>query len=103
MHYSEVKNSKEPARRWTKDALLPGNSSRPTNTSSTAAKPSSHSLRPSLMTIDEVASELRCSVRHIHNLMRRGHLRFLRHGGKMVRIHRASVEHYIAEWSMGGE
>jgi excisionase family DNA binding protein len=55
------------------------------------------------MTIDEVASELRCSVRHIHNLMRRGHLRFLRHGGKMVRIHRASVEHYIAEWSMGGE
>jgi len=58
--------------------------------------------RHNLMTIDEVAAELRCSVRHIHNLMRRGHLKFFRHGGKMVRIHRTSVERYIAEWSMGG-
>lgn len=56
-------------------------------------------VSPELLTIEEVAEMLRCSVRHVTNLKRRGYLRFLRHGGKMVRFHRKSVEQYIERWS----
>jgi excisionase family DNA binding protein len=52
-----------------------------------------------LMTIEEVAEYLRCSVRHVHNLKRRGYLKFFKHGGKMLRFHRSSVERYIEERS----
>lgn len=55
--------------------------------------------RSDLMTIDEVAQMLRCSIRHVNNLRRKGYLRFFRHGAKMVRIRRSSVERYIEEWS----
>ena len=50
-----------------------------------------------LMTTKEVAEDLRCSVRHVHNLKRRGYLKFFTHGKKMLRFHRSSVERYIAE------
>lgn len=52
-----------------------------------------------LMTIEEVAEYLRCSVRHVHNLKRRGYLKFFNHGKKMLRFHRSAVEGYIEEWT----
>lgn len=52
-----------------------------------------------LMTIEEVAEYLRCSVRHVHNLKRRGYLKFFNHGKKMLRFHRSSVEDYIKDWT----
>ena len=56
-------------------------------------------VRRNLMTIDEVASELNCSIRHVNNLKRRGCLKFFSHGKKMVRFHRSSLERYVEKWT----
>lgn len=56
-------------------------------------------IKRNLMTIEEVASELNCSVRHVNNLKRRGCLKFFSHGKKMVRFHRSSLERYVEKWT----
>jgi excisionase family DNA binding protein len=55
-----------------------------------------------LMTVDEVAEMLRCSVRYVYRLIEKGELRVMRVGEKMTRVHRYSVIRYIEEWSCGG-
>jgi excisionase family DNA binding protein len=55
-----------------------------------------------LMTVEEVAEMLRCSVRFVYGLISKGKLRVMRAGEKMTRIHRSSVIRLIEEWSCGG-
>jgi excisionase family DNA binding protein len=57
---------------------------------------------PTLMTIREVAAELRCSERHVCDLRRQGYLKTFCHGKKMLRFHRSSLHRYIESLSMGG-
>ncbi len=59
-------------------------------------------IQSPLMTVDEVAEMLRCSVRFVYGLISKGKLRVMRAGEKMTRIHRSSVIRLIEEWSCGG-
>jgi hypothetical protein len=36
---------------------------------------------------------------HVHNLKRRGHLKFFNHGKKMLRFRRSDVEAHIEKWT----
>jgi excisionase family DNA binding protein len=58
---------------------------------------------PRLLTTNEAADVMRCSERKVRGLIYAGALRVFRSGTKIVRVHRASLDQYIAACSSGGQ
>lgn len=59
-------------------------------------------VQPCLLTIVQAADQLACCERFVRKLIRSGELRVFKPSPKIVRIHRSSIEQFIAECSSGG-
>ena len=79
---------------------LPPASASPSVSESLAASSSSASVADSLWTCDEVAAFLRCTVRHVHNLLPRGlpHI----YVGRLLRFDPAEVRAYLIKYRRFG-